>query len=253
MKMHVLSGGRLRMKKSIFVPEADRSETIELPVNCVLLRHPQGNVLFDTGCHPDIATNAESRWGAAVKSMMPAMPAGDNVIAALAAVGVTPTDIDLVVNSHLHTDHCGCNQFFTNATCIVHAKELANAQDPQQEGRGYYRNDWDFGLPWKTIEAQHDVFGDGRIVLVPLPGHSPGTIGARVNLDGAGEFFLAADTVSIRDNLDRETVPRNTWNAELFSQSLQEIKRIEATGATVICGHDEAQWRTLKTGVQFYD
>ena len=52
MKMHALSGGRVRMRKSVYVPDADRSETIELPVSCFLLRHAQGNVLFDTGCHP---------------------------------------------------------------------------------------------------------------------------------------------------------------------------------------------------------
>ena len=63
MKMHVLSGGRLKMRRHIYFPDADRNESIELPVNCILLRHPKGNVLFDTGCHPDVVTNAEGRWG----------------------------------------------------------------------------------------------------------------------------------------------------------------------------------------------
>ena len=52
MKMHLLCGGRLRMRRNVYLPTADRSETFELPVPSVLLRHPQGNVLFDTGCHP---------------------------------------------------------------------------------------------------------------------------------------------------------------------------------------------------------
>ena len=64
MKMHALSGGRVRMRKSVYVPDAERSETIELPVSCFLLRHPQGNVLFDTGCHPSVAENPR-RAGAA--------------------------------------------------------------------------------------------------------------------------------------------------------------------------------------------
>ena len=46
MKMHILNGGRLRMRKSVYLPDALRGETIVLPVSCVLLRHPQGNVLF---------------------------------------------------------------------------------------------------------------------------------------------------------------------------------------------------------------
>ena len=63
MTMHFLSGGRMRLRKTIYVPDADRSETIEVPVSSVLLRHPQGNVLFDTGCHPSVAENPEARWG----------------------------------------------------------------------------------------------------------------------------------------------------------------------------------------------
>ena len=65
MKMHVLSGGRVRMRKSVYFPDADRGETIELPVSCVLLRHRQGNVLFDTGCHPScrrIRRRAGGKW-----------------------------------------------------------------------------------------------------------------------------------------------------------------------------------------------
>ena len=241
------------MKRSVFVPAADRNEMIDLPVSCVLLCHAQGNVLFDTGCHPDIAVDAGARWGAAAKSMTPLMPVGDHVLTSLAAAGLTPDDIDLVVNSHLHTDHCGCNQFFKRATCLVHENELSTAKDPLQEGRGYFRADWDHDLKWKTINAQHDVYGDGRVVLTPLPGHSLGTIGARVRLDRSGDYLLAADAVSIRDNLDRETIPRNTLNAELFAQSILEIKRMEAAGTTVLCGHDDAQWQTLKTGAAFYD
>ena len=61
MKMHFLNGGRLRMRKSIYLPESDRSETIELPVSCVLLRHTQGNVLLDTGCHPSAVVDPAAR------------------------------------------------------------------------------------------------------------------------------------------------------------------------------------------------
>ena len=73
MKMHLLPCGRLRMRKSIFLPAAGRGETIELPVSSGLLRHPQGNVLFDTGCHPAVPEDPEGRWGALAKLMVPIM------------------------------------------------------------------------------------------------------------------------------------------------------------------------------------
>ena len=128
MKMHILNGGRLRMRKSVYLPSAERSDTIELPVSCVLLRHPQGNVLFDTGCHPSTAVNAEERWGAMAKAMTPIAGPEDNVIAELAKLNIRPTDIDVVIHSHFHSDHCGCNEFFQRATLVCHRTELEAAK-----------------------------------------------------------------------------------------------------------------------------
>jgi hypothetical protein len=69
MKMHFLAGGLLRMRKSVYLPEAQRTETIDLPVSSVLLRHAQGNVLFDTGCHPSALADPQARWGTLAKAM----------------------------------------------------------------------------------------------------------------------------------------------------------------------------------------
>lgn len=253
MKMHVLSGGRLRMRKSIYFPDADRNETFELPVSCILLRHAQGNVLFDTGCHPAIAENAEQRWGNLAKYMVPIMQPGDHVIGGLKAIGLDPDDIDVVVCSHLHTDHCGCNEFFRKSTIVVHARELEVAKAADAVNSGYFPADWDHPIPMQVIDKQTDLFGDGKITLVPLPGHTPGTMGALVQLDRSGQFLLASDAVSVRANLDQNSVPKNTWNAEQFLRSFAEIRRLEAAGATVICSHDGAQWDGLRKGADAYD
>ncbi|MGE0852011.1 MAG: N-acyl homoserine lactonase family protein [Hyphomicrobiaceae bacterium] len=253
MKMHVLSGGRLRMKKAIYLPDADRSETIELPVSSMLLRHPQANVLFDTGCHPSVVDDAEARWGAMAKAVVPIMAPGDHVLTGLASIGLSADDIDIVVNSHFHPDHCGCNAFFKRATVMVHARELEAAKAENAVAAGYLPVEWQHTMPMDPFDAQRDVFGDGRLVLIPLPGHTPGTTGALVGLERSGSFFLASDAVSLRASLDRDIVPRNTWNAELLLASLAEIRRIETGGATVVCGHDAAQWGTLRKGGHAYD
>ena len=111
MKMHILSGGRLRMQKRVYLPGAAPEEMIELPVSCFLFIHPYGNLLFDTGCHPKIAVNPEQRWGPMARFVIPAMAADDNIISQLGRVNLTPDDIDIVVNLHLHCGHCGCNEF----------------------------------------------------------------------------------------------------------------------------------------------
>jgi len=86
-----------------------------------------------------------------------------------------------------------------------------------------------------------------------LPGHTPGTIGARVSLDRDGEFLLASDAISLRQSLDTNTAPRNTWNAEVLLKSFEEVRRIEKSGATVICGHDDRQWQSLRKGNEGYE
>ena len=240
------------MRKSVYVPDADRSEMIEMPVSCMLLRHRQGNVLFDTGCHPSVAEDPVAHWGGMAKIMTPIMPPGVNVLTGLAGIGFSADDVDVVVCSHLHPDHCGCNAFFRRASVIVHEKEVAAARAPNAEPMGYLAAEWDFGA-FDLLNGQRDVFGDGRIVLLPLPGHTPGSTGALIQLERDGTFLLAADTVSLRVTLDSGVLPRNIQSADALMKSLAEIRAIEARGATVLCGHDAAQWDTLRKGADFYD
>jgi glyoxylase-like metal-dependent hydrolase (beta-lactamase superfamily II) len=118
---------------------------------------------------------------------------------------------------------------------------------------GYLAVEWDQPMPVQEIEGEHDVFDDGRIVLIPVPGHTPGTVAALVNLDRSGSFLLASDSVSLRAMLECDFIPKNTWNIDQAAASLADIKRIQAGGATVICGHDDAQWAALKKGADAYD
>jgi N-acyl homoserine lactone hydrolase len=78
-------------------------------------------------------------------------------------------------------------------------------------------------------------------------------MGAMINLDRDGAFLLASDAVSLRHNLDTDTAPRNTWNAEALLKSFEEIRHIEGSSVVVICGHDDAQWQTLKKGSDAYE
>jgi N-acyl homoserine lactone hydrolase len=253
MKMHILSGGRLRLRKHIYFPDADRSETLDMPVSSILLRDPRGNVLFDTGCHPSVVQDAAARWGGLAKLIVPIMGPDDNVIAGLAALGLAPNDIDVVVCSHLHPDHCGCNEFFTKATVMVHARELDAVRAPNAADRGYVAADWDHPIPIEPLTGERDLYGDGRVVLIPLPGHTSGSLAALVALERTGQVLLASDTVSVRATLDTGVLPKNTWNADALMKSLDEVRRIEANGATVICGHDAAQWATLRKGADAYE
>ncbi len=253
MKMHFLEGGRLRMRKSIFVAGAAKDETIELPVHATLIRHAQGNVLFDTGCNPEAATDPPSRWGGLSKVMTPIFTPDQTVVRQLDLLGMGADDIDIVVCSHLHPDHCGCNTYFRRATIMCHEAEVVAARSDGAENQGYLRQEWDQPQGFLTFSAEHDVFGDGRIVLLPMPGHTPGMTVARISLERDGMFVLASDAAPLQANIDQGVAPRNTWNMELASAALARLKELRDAGTTVICGHDDAQWRGLKKGAEFYE
>ncbi|MEM7428685.1 MAG: N-acyl homoserine lactonase family protein, partial [Pseudomonadota bacterium] len=84
-------------------------------------------------------------------------------------------------------------------------------------------------------------------------GHTPGSTGALIGLDRDGEFLLATDAISVRESFDRDIAPKNTWQADPLFASYAEARKIEAGGATIICGHDMEQWRRLRIGNDAYE
>jgi glyoxylase-like metal-dependent hydrolase (beta-lactamase superfamily II) len=251
--MHLLSGGRLRMPRHIYYPDAPADIWFEMPVSCALFRHGQGNALFDTGCHPDAARDGEARWGAHARYSEPIFAPQDAVIGQLSLVGLAAADIDLVICSHLHYDHCGCNAFFTNATVLCHAQELEAARAADAAAMGYLREDWDVGQAMQAIQGDHDVFGDGRLTLIPLPGHTPGSIGAHAVLDRSGPFLLASDAAPVEASLRQRYAPGNTVDIARYLASLDIIADYERDDTTVLFGHDDAQWNMVRKGADGYD
>jgi glyoxylase-like metal-dependent hydrolase (beta-lactamase superfamily II) len=253
MKLHFLPGGRLRMRRSIYVPGSAKDETIELPVHAALIRHQQANLLFDTGCSPEAATAPERRWGGLARVMTPIFKAEETVVQQLGAVGLMPDDIDIVVCSHLHPDHCGCNEYFRRATIFCHAAELETARADGAEQQGYLPQEWNHPQGFRTFDGEHDVFGDGRMVLVPMPGHTPGSTVARVGLDRDGTFVLASDAAPLQSAIDSGIPPKNTWDMNLAAAALVELKKWRDAGETVVSGHDDEQWKHLRKATEFYE
>lgn len=250
MRMDVLSGGRLKMRKSIYLPAESKEDMVELPVVSVLLRHPSGNVLFDTGCAPQAAEDPLGRWGGLAKVMQPIFAPQHAVVNQLPRHGLAAEDIDVVICSHLHPDHCGCNAAFARATVIAHAAELAAARAEGAEKQGYLPQEWDIPQGYSEIDGERDLFDDGRVVLLPLPGHSPGLTGTRIELERDGAFLLASDAAPMMCHVDQGYAPKNSWDMDLAVRSLAEIKAQKDRGATVICGHDDAQWQELSQRVE---
>jgi len=118
---------------------------------------------------------------------------------------------------------------------------------------GCFSADWEHPMSMIEITGEVDIFDDGRIVLLPLPGHTAGLTGALACLPNSGAYLLASDAAVLREHLDREIIPKNTWNQDLYTKVLDEIKRIEKSGAVVACVHDLSQWSAFRTAEGHYD
>ena len=251
MNLYFLNSGRVEMKKKIFIPDLNTDEKFELPVISTYINYKNTNILFDTGCHPSVETNAEKRWGGLSKIMTPKNMNGKNLITELYEIGISPDDIDIVINSHLHPDHCGCNEFFKNAEFYCHEQEFKSANEENASKMGYIKNEWDLPMPLKKLKQSFDLFDDSRIVTVDLPGHTPGSIGLMVNLEH-NRFLIASDALSLERNLERDEIPKNAWNPSLLLKSYKELIKIKNSGSSIICGHDDTLWKNkLKIGKNY--
>ncbi len=253
MKVYAMTCGRIRARKHIFIPDADKNFFIEMPLPAFLITHPQGYVLFDTGPHPDVFTDAFARWGGLAKAFQPVGDESDGIIFQLAKIGIRPGSIRYVVNSHLHFDHAGGNAFFSDATFLVAGLELAFAKNPDNEGKGYFQADWDHPLDYREVDGELDIFGDGQLVIAPMPGHTPGHQVLVVRLKEQETVILSGDSVPFKEHYYDFIVPRNNLDNDQALKSVKNLHAlVEAEKAFLIHGHDPYQWREIKKAPDYY-
>jgi len=254
MRLYALSCGSVRCRKNVFVPDAPREEIIVGPMPVFVIRHPEGNVLFDTGPHPGVFQDPIARWGGLAKAFEPLGHERSGIFGQLKTIGLRPEDVRYVVNSHLHFDHAGGNQFFPQSTFLVSRKEMEWAQKPENEGKGYFRADWDHPLAYREIDGGFDIFRDGSLVIIPLPGHTPGHQGLLVRLKKDGAMILSGDSVPCEENYRDFIIPRNHLNGEPARKTILNLRdMVEIEKALLIHGHDPEQWEKIRKAPEFYE
>lgn len=157
-----------------------KSKKLWVPVSVYLINHPDGLVLVDTGWHTDIRKNQRKHLGFLPSTMFKGqLPAGKAIHEQLKSVGISDTDLEYVVLTHLDSDHVSGIQHVSNAKNLI-------VSEPEWDARGEFRYNpsmWDgvdidqFGLeeiPYGPYNKGLDLFGDGRVYLVYTPGHSAG-------------------------------------------------------------------------------
>jgi glyoxylase-like metal-dependent hydrolase (beta-lactamase superfamily II) len=108
--------------------------------------------------------------------------------------------------------------------------------------------EFDTGQPFKRIQGEYDVFGDGTVVLFPTPGHTPGHQSARVRT-ATGEAILASDCCNLKRSLDELHLPDHCHDADQYLARLKSLSAMRARGARIFYSHDPDFWAGVPQGV----
>ena len=203
-ELTIFRTGAVKLARSNFAPwlaAPERDELVECPVWSALLRTPEGLIVFDTGLHPVHIERPEATFGPN-PGMLITMDADDAIVSRLAAMGVRPDDVTVIVNSHLHFDHAGNNRAFPNATFIVQAEHLLYAKGRPNFPAIYWD---DPALRYMPATGRARVAAG--IEVVPTPGHAPGHQSLVVDLAKTGRVVLCGDAAFTRANLERGEIP----------------------------------------------
>ena len=204
-----------------------------LVVSCYLIRHGESYMLWDTGLEkadlgkPLVRNTTESE------------ALSITIVDQLAKIGVKPQQVSLIGISHYHFDHTGQAGDFPQAKLMMGKADLALLRRPGSERAKPLAHWISGGGQVEDIEGDKDVFGDGKVVMLGLPGHTPGHHGLLVTLDGAGPVLLSGDVAHFRENLESSGVP--IFNADR-ADSLASMDRFRTMArnlkATAIIQHE---------------
>jgi N-acyl homoserine lactone hydrolase len=218
---------------------------VTVPVPSYLVAHPKGRVLFDTGLHIATLDNSAAHVGEVLARYHTFhFHPGEEIGARLWGMQVAPDRVDIVVNSHLHFDHCGGNAQLANADVVIQRRELDHARAVEST-RGYLLADWDTGQRLRTVEGEYDVFGDGTVVCLPTYGHTPGHQSLRVRTGQGGEFVLCGDACYLKESLERMHAPGVIADKEAALDVFRRFRDMQARGVRIMFGHDPDFWKTV--------
>lgn len=223
----------------------------EVVDTCYLIRHSKGDLLWDTGL-PD-ALNAEAE-GVVSGTFVMTMPM--TLEGQLADLGIAPADIDYLSLSHSHFDHTGNAGVFASATWLV---------DPAERDfmfRDAARADAQAFASYSALEAaktetfteDHDVFGDGAVVIVRTPGHTAGHASLLVRLRNSAPVLLTGDLYHLTEARENRTIPVFNTDVEETLRSMDKFEALaKSEGARVVIQHEADDFANLPVPPSYLD
>ena len=265
-KLYAFSSGALTIGKGILQNLAPVEPPIQIPVGFFVIKHPKGNVLFDTGNNDRIIKDP-SYWGASFTALKPVNTPDVAIDTQLGKIDLKPDDIKYVVASHLHLDHGGNVGKFPNSTIVVQKDEIQNAFWPKAGTGGPYligdvlplraeNKDYPNAVKMLQLEGDLDLFGDGTLMVKRWVGHTPGSQMMTVRLKNTGLIILTGDNVYFRENVEKSLPPNIVlaYNPSGILAAYEWIRHVMATEkADFFTAHDPDAFKAMKKAPEFYD
>ena len=248
-KLYTLDCGSIEMfDTAAFSSEGHFSGPATLAVPCYLIRHPKGDLLWDTGHDQTIADMPEglkASWGITTTNT--------KLTDQLAELGLAPTDIEYLSLSHWHPDHSGNADLFAASTWVVHKAErefmFSNAMKEASDGYAALESA-------ETIQftEPYDLFGDGSVVMVPTPGHTVGHSVLQLTLARAGTLLFSGDLYTHAEGRKLSAVPVFNFDKQQTIQSMALFESLmKQHSARVVIEHEQADFDALPKFPKYLD
>jgi N-acyl homoserine lactone hydrolase len=267
MKLYMFTSQPLDIAKSALSSATTGNEKILIPVSFYLIKHPKGDIVFDTGDNDKIITD-QTYWGPLAAMLDKGVKADLAIDTQLEKVGEKTSDVKYVILGHMHLDHAGNVGKFPNATIVIQRDEIINAFWPPKEYAGPYISG-DFEMlraktgsaaagrqPTIELNGDLDLFGDGSVYIHRAAGHTPGSQLAVVRLPKTGTVVLCSDTLYLMENLEHDILPSIglTYSPTEMLNGYAYIRRIrDDEKGEVFTAHDPDAFKAHKHAPEYYE
>jgi glyoxylase-like metal-dependent hydrolase (beta-lactamase superfamily II) len=245
-KLYVIDGGTIDILDwSLFDPAAAPGTHRRLAAPAFLVEHPAGTLLWDAGLGDALLASPQGNEIEGIARFTVTVGLADQ----LAAIGYPPDRIRYLALSHFHPDHVGNANLFTSAELLVQDDEYAAAFGTDAASFGYDPGSYAALRASRVtrLRGDHDVFGDGTVLIKLYAGHTPGSQALLLRLPETGPVFISGDLAHSRHNWDHNVVPGLNFSKEASLASLSAARGdLAESGAQLWIQHEYDSWAAAR-------
>ncbi|MFP4312925.1 MAG: N-acyl homoserine lactonase family protein [Alphaproteobacteria bacterium] len=251
MRLYKLDCGNIKiLDANILDTSNSYAGAVTLKSSCYVIKHGEDYMLWEAGFNPQAIekSSEEDMFQPFIRETIPQ---------ALEKIDLKPEDITKIGISNMHFDNIGQANLFSHATLYMGWEDynfLFNVPLLPQGFHPEFIDEWADGKNVVIVKDKTDIFGDGRVVMIPTPGHTLGHNSLLVNLEKSGSYLLSGDLWHVQENMENNRVPDFSKNPTLNRQTGERVKNwAENNNVKVIIQHDPRHFEEIPDLPEFLD